>query len=73
MEKLSALGVSSKDSVESQVSAAEFILEGLYAHNASAQRRASVSPPARSNRKNPSNALTSGKNRFGGEDRITSR
>jgi magnesium chelatase subunit I len=32
LEKLSALGVSSKDNVESQVSAAEFILEGLYAH-----------------------------------------
>jgi magnesium chelatase subunit I len=32
MEKLSALNVSSKDSLESQVSAAEFILEGLYAH-----------------------------------------
>src|SRR5580765_4561721 len=32
MEKLSALSVSSKDSVESQVSAAEFILEGLHAH-----------------------------------------
>jgi magnesium chelatase subunit I len=32
MEKLSALSVSTKDTVESQVSAAEFILEGLYAH-----------------------------------------
>jgi len=32
MDKLSALNVSSKDSVEAQVSAAEFILEGLYAH-----------------------------------------
>jgi magnesium chelatase subunit I len=31
-EKLSALNVSGKDTVESQVSAAEFILEGLYAH-----------------------------------------
>jgi len=32
MEKLSALGISPKEPVESQVSAAEFILEGLYAH-----------------------------------------
>jgi magnesium chelatase subunit I len=32
MEKLSALDVSPKAPVESQVSAAEFILEGLYAH-----------------------------------------
>jgi magnesium chelatase subunit I len=32
MEKTSALGVSSKDTVESQVSAAEFVLEGLHAH-----------------------------------------
>jgi len=32
MEKLSALGVSAKDDLESQVSAAEFILEGLHAH-----------------------------------------
>ncbi len=32
MEKVSALDVSSKDNVESQVSAAEFVLEGLYAH-----------------------------------------
>jgi magnesium chelatase subunit I len=32
VEKLSALNVSSKDNVETQVSAAEFILEGLYAH-----------------------------------------
>jgi magnesium chelatase subunit I len=32
MEKISALGVSPKDSVESLVSAAEFVLEGLYAH-----------------------------------------
>jgi len=32
MEKLSVLSVSSKDNVESQVSAAEFILEGLHAH-----------------------------------------
>ena len=32
MEKTSALGISAKDHVESQVSAAEFILEGLYAH-----------------------------------------
>jgi magnesium chelatase subunit I len=32
MEKLSALGVSAKDNVEAQVSAAEFVLEGLYAH-----------------------------------------
>src|SRR5579864_7533261 len=31
-EKLSALNVSSKDDVETQVSAAEFVLEGLYAH-----------------------------------------
>jgi magnesium chelatase subunit I len=31
-EKLSALNVSVKDDVESQVSAAEFVLEGLYAH-----------------------------------------
>jgi magnesium chelatase subunit I len=32
MEKTSALGVSSKDNVETLVSAAEFVLEGLYAH-----------------------------------------
>jgi magnesium chelatase subunit I len=32
MEKVSTLSVSAKDNVESQVSAAEFILEGLYAH-----------------------------------------
>src|SRR5437588_2723493 len=32
MEKISALDVSAKDSMESQVSAAEFVLEGLYAH-----------------------------------------
>jgi magnesium chelatase subunit I len=32
MEKLSALDVSPQEPVESQVSAAEFILEGLYAH-----------------------------------------
>jgi magnesium chelatase subunit I len=32
MEKISALDVSPKDNVESLVSAAEFILEGLYAH-----------------------------------------
>jgi magnesium chelatase subunit I len=32
MDKISSLGVSSKDHIESQVSAAEFILEGLYAH-----------------------------------------
>jgi magnesium chelatase subunit I len=32
MEKISALGVNAKNPVESQVSAAEFILEGLYAH-----------------------------------------
>ena len=32
MDKISALGVSPKDSVESLVSAAEFVLEGLYAH-----------------------------------------
>jgi magnesium chelatase subunit I len=32
VEKISALGVSSKNPVEAQVSAAEFILEGLYAH-----------------------------------------
>jgi magnesium chelatase subunit I len=32
MEKVSALGVSPKDSVESLVSAAEFVLEGLHAH-----------------------------------------
>jgi magnesium chelatase subunit I len=31
-EKLSALNVSPKDNVETQVSAAEFVLEGLYAH-----------------------------------------
>src|ERR1700758_1608386 len=31
-EKLSALNVSSKDNIETQVSAAEFVLEGLYAH-----------------------------------------
>jgi len=32
MEKISALGVSPKDNVELLVSAAEFVLEGLYAH-----------------------------------------
>jgi magnesium chelatase subunit I len=32
MEKTSGLGVSGKDPIESQVSAAEFVLEGLYAH-----------------------------------------
>ena len=32
MEKTSALGVSSEDNVETVVSAAEFVLEGLYAH-----------------------------------------
>jgi magnesium chelatase subunit I len=32
MEKVSALDVSSKDNVETLVSAAEFVLEGLYAH-----------------------------------------
>jgi magnesium chelatase subunit I len=32
MDKLSALGVSAKDNTEAQVSAAEFVLEGLYAH-----------------------------------------
>jgi len=32
MDKVSALGVSPKDNVESLVSAAEFVLEGLYAH-----------------------------------------
>ncbi|HST08865.1 MAG TPA: hypothetical protein VLL05_00700 [Terriglobales bacterium] len=32
MEKVSALGVSPKDNVEIVVSAAEFVLEGLYAH-----------------------------------------
>src|SRR5579864_2599223 len=32
MEKISALDVSPKDTMESQVSAAEFVLEGLYAH-----------------------------------------
>jgi magnesium chelatase subunit I len=32
MEKLSALGVGAKDNIETQVSAAEFVLEGLYAH-----------------------------------------
>jgi magnesium chelatase subunit I len=32
MEKVNALGASSKSPVEMQVSAAEFILEGLYAH-----------------------------------------
>ena len=31
-DKLSALGVTSKDPLEVQVSAAEFVLEGLYAH-----------------------------------------
>ena len=32
IEKLGPLGVSPKDSAEQQVSAAEFILEGLHAH-----------------------------------------
>ena len=32
MEKTSALGVSPDDGVETVVSAAEFVLEGLYAH-----------------------------------------
>jgi magnesium chelatase subunit I len=32
LEKLSALGVKPKDPAEVQVSAAEFLLEGLYAH-----------------------------------------
>jgi magnesium chelatase subunit I len=32
IEKISALGVSSQDNVETVVSAAEFVLEGLYAH-----------------------------------------
>jgi magnesium chelatase subunit I len=32
MEKVGALGVKGKDEVETQVSAAEFVLEGLYAH-----------------------------------------
>ena len=32
MEKISALGLSEKSPVEEQVSAAEFVLEGLYAH-----------------------------------------
>src|ERR1700758_961687 len=32
MEKISALDIPPKDSMESQVSAAEFVLEGLYAH-----------------------------------------
>ena len=32
MEKVTPLGVGSKDSTEAQVSAAEFVLEGLYAH-----------------------------------------
>src|SRR5215468_8835244 len=32
MDKTSALGVSTKDNVETVVSAAEFVLEGLYAH-----------------------------------------
>jgi magnesium chelatase subunit I len=32
LEKTSALGIGSKDRTEEQVSAAEFILEGLYAH-----------------------------------------
>ena len=32
VDKLSPLGVSQKDSPEQQVSAAEFVLEGLYAH-----------------------------------------
>ncbi|HMK21670.1 MAG TPA: hypothetical protein VK466_05010 [Terriglobales bacterium] len=32
MEKISALGTSPKDNVEALVSAAEFVLEGLYAH-----------------------------------------
>ena len=31
-EKLTALGVKTKDIVEEQVAAAEFVLEGLYAH-----------------------------------------
>ena len=31
-EKLNALGVQTKDLVEHQVAAAEFVLEGLYAH-----------------------------------------
>jgi magnesium chelatase subunit I len=32
MEKISALGISDKSAVEMQVSGAEFVLEGLYAH-----------------------------------------
>ena len=32
MDKISALGLSAKESTEMQVSAAEFVLEGLYAH-----------------------------------------
>jgi magnesium chelatase subunit I len=32
MDKLSAVGVSTKDAPEAQVSAAEFLLEGLHAH-----------------------------------------
>jgi magnesium chelatase subunit I len=32
MDKLTPLGAGTKDAIESQVSAAEFILEGLYAH-----------------------------------------
>ncbi|HEU5453313.1 MAG TPA: magnesium chelatase, partial [Terriglobales bacterium] len=32
MDKLGALGVKGKDEIEVQVSAAEFVLEGLYAH-----------------------------------------
>ena len=31
-DKLAALGVKTKDLVEEQVAAAEFVLEGLYAH-----------------------------------------
>jgi magnesium chelatase subunit I len=32
MDKMAPLGIAAKDAVEAQVSAAEFILEGLYAH-----------------------------------------
>ncbi|PYX79736.1 MAG: magnesium chelatase [Acidobacteria bacterium] len=41
-EKLNALGVQTKDLVEHQVAAAEFVLEGLYAHK---RRRKAASPP----------------------------
>ncbi len=73
MEKLTKLNVGRRDSAELQVSAAEFVLEGLYAHKRIGRNEERLFTAGEKAPKVLTSHSSVRKRRFAGEGRSTSR